>query len=288
MYQEAVELLQIEAAEDDTARTRHGTDRWSREPSAVAAGKIAEQVAEYENYLKAAETTDKRVRGMLADSESMLRLLSGPIHQLEDFVPNSSRATLTPKMDREVGKLRQCMNEVSRLESRRRRKIETLRQKAKADDISKPPLSLFWSPHLTPSLAASILAEAGRLERENPLRKVESADFEPLFNSRLEARYSTDKLTLEQESEEQEELVSRLREANASFLAGRRMDSSLKEREDAIQTLENAFMKYNELIGHLDGGRKFYNELTRLLSRYRDECKHFVYRRRVEAGQMEV
>jgi programmed cell death 6-interacting protein len=104
----------------------------------------------------------------------------------------------------------------------------------------------------------------------------------------LESRYSTDKLILEQESEEQEKLVSRLREANASFLAGRRMDSSLKEREDAIQTLENAFMKYNELIGHLDGGRKFYNELTRLLSRYRDECKHFVYRRRVEAGQMEV
>jgi programmed cell death 6-interacting protein len=139
MYQEAVELLQIEAAEDDKSRTRHGTDRWNREPSTVAAGKIAEQVAEYKNYLEAAETTDKRVRGMLAESESMLRLLGGPPHQLEEFVPNSSRATLTPKMDREVGKLRQCMNEVSRLESRRRRKIEALRQKAKADDISKPP-----------------------------------------------------------------------------------------------------------------------------------------------------
>lgn len=53
-------------------------------------------------------------------------------------MPNSARAMLTPRMDREVGNLRQCLNEVSRLESRRRKKIESLREKAKADDISKP------------------------------------------------------------------------------------------------------------------------------------------------------
>jgi programmed cell death 6-interacting protein len=104
----------------------------------------------------------------------------------------------------------------------------------------------------------------------------------------LESRYSTDKLILEQESEEQEDLVVRLREANASFLASRRMDSSLKEREDAIQMVENAFFKYKELIANLDVGRKFYNDLARLLSRFRDESKHFVHRRSVEAGQLEV
>ncbi|KAA8907826.1 BRO1-like domain-containing protein [Sphaerosporella brunnea] len=271
MYGEAMKLLLTEAAEDEKLRQRHGTDRWTRNPSQIAAGKIAEQVAEYDRILKSAENTDKLVRGKLAENESMLRLLGGRTHELEEFVPNSSRATLTATMDREVGKLRQCINEVTRLESRRRRKIEVLRQKAKADDIT-----------------TSILTEAGRLERENPLRKIESADFEPLFNSRLELRYNTDKLILQQESEEQEDLVSRLREANTSFLASRRMDSSLKEREDAIQAVENAFFKYKELITNLDVGLKFYNDLTRLLSRFRDECNHFVYGRRVEAGQMEV
>jgi programmed cell death 6-interacting protein len=137
MYQEAVELLRMEAAEDDKSRSRHGTDRWNRDPSPIAAGKLAQQANEYESILKSAENTDKLVRGKLAESESMLKLLGGRIHGLEEFVPNSSRATLTPKMDREVGRLRQCMNEVSRLESRRRWKIETLRQKAKADDISE-------------------------------------------------------------------------------------------------------------------------------------------------------
>lgn len=91
-----------------------------------------------------------------------------------------------------------------------------------------------------------------------------------------------------QEACEQQELVGRLKEANTSFLASRRMDSSLKDRETAIQTLESGFMKYKELIANMDVGRKFYNDLARLLSRFSDEAKHFVYQRRVEAGQIEV
>lgn len=120
------------------------------------------------------------------------------------------------------------------------------------------------------------------------MRKVETVDFEPLFISRLDSHYSADKQILSQEIEEQEELVARLKEANTAFLACRKMDSSLKERETAIQTLENGFMKYKELIANLNVGRKFYNDLARLLSRFRDEAKHFVCQRRVEAGQIEV
>ncbi|KAF8544034.1 BRO1-like domain-containing protein [Trichophaea hybrida] len=271
MYKDATELLRSEAAEDEKSRSKHGTDRWNREPSRVAAAKLMDQVTEYDGYLKSAENSDKLVREKFAEFEGVIRLLGGHLHELEDYIPNSSRAKLTPKMDREVGKLRQCINEATRLESRRQRKIETLRQKAKADDIN-----------------TYILAEAGRLERANPLRKVETTDFEPLFISRLDSHYSADKQILSQETQEQEELVARLKEANTSFLACRKMDSSLKERETAIQTLENGFMKYKELIGNLNVGRKFYNDLARLLSRFRDEAKHFACQRRVEAGQIEV
>ena len=138
IYQEAVEILRVEAAEDNKQRQRHGTDRWSRPPSVTAAGPLTEEVATNDGYIKSAENTDKLVRSKLDEVKDLLLLLGGPTHKLEEFVPNSSRTNLTLRMDREVGKLRQCMNEVSRLESRRRRKIETLRQKAKADDISTP------------------------------------------------------------------------------------------------------------------------------------------------------
>ena len=109
-----------------------------------------------------------------------------------------------------------------------------------------------------------------------------------MFSSRLETRYNMDKQVLAEESSEQEELIQRLREANSSFLTCRLVDSSLVERESAIQTLEIGYFKYKELMGNLEGGRTFYNDLAKHLSRLRDECKHVVYQRRVEAGQLEV
>ena len=44
------------------------------------------------------------------------------------------------KLEDEVGKLRNVLGQVNRLESWRRRKIESVREKAKADDISNDPL----------------------------------------------------------------------------------------------------------------------------------------------------
>lgn len=93
---------------------------------------------------------------------------------------------------------------------------------------------------------------------------------------------------MEEEEGEQEDIVSRLKDANASFIASRRMDSSLKERQEALQRLETGYLKYRELVSNLEVGRKFYNDLARLLGRFRDECKHFVHQRRVEARQIEV
>jgi programmed cell death 6-interacting protein len=147
MYEDATELLRAEAAEDEKSRAKHGTDRWNREPSHVAAAKLMDQVIEYDGYLRSADNSDKLVREKFAEFEGVIRLLGGRLHELEDFVPNSSRPKLTPKMDREVSKLRQFINEATRLESRRQRKIEALRQKAKADDISKFPV-LFLAPSL--------------------------------------------------------------------------------------------------------------------------------------------
>lgn len=136
MFREAVELLNGEAAEDEQLRLKHGTARWTRPPSQEAAAALHAKITEYGNILTSANESDQLVRRKLETSESILRLLGGGINVIEDFVPNSARPSLTPKVDKEVAKLRTCLNEASKLESRRRRKIEAVRQKAKADDIS--------------------------------------------------------------------------------------------------------------------------------------------------------
>ena len=133
---------------------------------------------------------------------------------------------------------------------------------------------------------AAILAETSRLEREYPMQKIEPAQFEDLFERRL-SRYDAERAMLLKEQEEQNQLICRLDEANKGFLNARRRDGSSKAREQALQKLEGAYLKYREVVANLDGGRKFYNDLAKIVGRFRDECKNFVYQRRMEAAQME-
>lgn len=268
-YEEGVELLKSEAAEDDRAKLKHGTDRWNRELSQQAAGKLYAQIAEIDGYLKSAASSDDLVKGKIKECEKVLGVLSGTNRDLEEFVPSSRKATMPPNVERSAYNLRNTLNEVSRLESRRRRHIEKVREKAKQDDINQV-----------------ILAETARLEREFPMQKIEPAQFENLFEERLE-QYDEDREMIKTESEEQEQFAAQLKEANKAFTNERRGDTSTREREKALQKLENGYVKYKEIINNLNTARKFYNDLAKIVSRFRDECKNFAYQRRIEAGQLE-
>lgn len=137
LYQEGVDLLRSEAAEDDRAKLKHGTDRWTRPSSQQAAEKLYVRVTEIDGYLKSAQSSDELVKGKLKECETVLQVLSGSPRDLEEYVPSSRRAAITPQVEKAAEDLRTALNEVSRLEIRRKRVIEALREKAKADDISK-------------------------------------------------------------------------------------------------------------------------------------------------------
>lgn len=268
-YQEGVDLLRQETAEDERARRQYGTDRWNRPPSADAAPKLYAQVNEIDGYLKSAANSDQIVQGKIKDNESHIRLLSGTDHDLEQFVPSSRRVTMTAAVEREATKLRGCLNEVSRLESRRKRKIEALKAKARQDDINP-----------------ELLQETARLEREYPMQNIEAVQFEDLFEKRLH-KYDVDNEMVADEDQEQQAIVRRLEDANVAFVSARRGDSSTRQREQALQQLENAYFKYKEIISNLDVGRKFYNDLAKICGRFRDDCRNFAYQRRAEATQFE-
>ena len=107
------------------------------------------------------------------------------------------------------------------------------------------------------------------------MQKIEPAQFEDLFEQRL-VRYNPERTMLLEEQEEQTQLLRRLDEANKAFLDARAGDSSSKAREQALQKLEGAYLKYREIVVNLDSGRKFYNDLAKIVGRFRDECKNFV------------
>ncbi|KAF2745586.1 BRO1-domain-containing protein [Sporormia fimetaria CBS 119925] len=269
IYNEACEILRTEAAEDEAARRKHGTARWTRPSAQEAAPRLYAQIEEIGGYFKSAEESDKTVKKKLKENEFHIGLLSGPDRELENYVPSGRRPEITGVVEREAGKLRGCFNEVSRQESRRRRKIEALRAKAKQDNINP-----------------ELLREAGRLERECPTQSIEAAQFEGLFDKRLKL-YDADLDMVKEETKEQQAAIKQLQNANASFVTARRGDQTTKQREQALQNLENAYFKYKEIISNIDVGRKFYNDLAKIVSRFRDEARSFAYQRKSEASQLE-
>lgn len=145
IYNEGVELLAAEKAEDDAARQKYGTDRWSREKSEAAGPKIYNSQTEIRGYFTSAQSSDDLVDRKLRDSESVFLVLTGSNRDLESYVPSSRRAAIPPEVERETVKLRGCLSEVSRLENRRRRRIQGWKDKCRADDIRM--LSLRLSRH---------------------------------------------------------------------------------------------------------------------------------------------
>jgi programmed cell death 6-interacting protein len=136
-------------------------------------------------------------------------------------------------------------------------------------------------------LDPELLREAARLEREYPMQTIEAVQFEALFDKRLQM-YDADQDMVQEEGKDQSEAIKRLQDVNAAFLVARRGDQSTKKREQALQNLENAYFKYKEIISNLDVGRKFYNDLAKIVSRFRDDARSFAYQRKSEASQIET
>lgn len=136
-FKEAIETLKAEEKEDQSARMKHGTDRWHREPSNVAGKKLFAQIAEFQGYLKAAADSDQLIEAKMRESDDKIRILTCSTRELENYVPSGRRLVLTPEVVKESSRLRTCLNEVNRCELRRKRWIDNLKEKAKKDNIRK-------------------------------------------------------------------------------------------------------------------------------------------------------
>lgn len=119
------------------------------------------------------------------------------------------------------------------------------------------------------------------------MQAIQASQFEDLFEEHLRL-YDSDRDMVAQDQHDQDQIAVQVREANREFTRANKGDSSTKDREKALQELENGYIKYKEIISNLEVGRKFYNDLARIVGRFRDDCKAFVHQRRMEASQIEA
>lgn len=274
VYDEGLEILASEEEEDGRLRAKYGTDRWDRLPSAEdpTGAQLRGQAQEIEGYFATSYNSDGLVREKFAGVREMLALLAGPESHLMAYVPSSTQAAIPEHMKTVIGRLRGAYNDVLRLESRRRKKVEALREKCRGDDI-RP----------------DILREAGRLERTYPSSTLTPSTFEDFIERRLDRLYEAELEVVTSEETEQERLLSEVERASREFESQKRMrDGATRVREERLQTLEEAYFKYKEIVSNLEVGRKFYNDLSKIVGQiFRDQARVWANRRRQEARGLE-
>ena len=72
-----MDSLRAEAKEDDSLRTKYGTEKWTRELSSEAAKSLRDQGDRLGSFLEKAEESDGMVRSKLLEWEEIIILLSG-------------------------------------------------------------------------------------------------------------------------------------------------------------------------------------------------------------------
>ncbi|KAI1269770.1 pH-response regulator protein palA/RIM20 [Xylariaceae sp. FL1019] len=276
MFEEGRGYLLTEEEEDTRLRTKFGTDRWTRpegRSESNQGAKLWTQAGEAEGWFANSASSDAVVREKFQKVEPMIAVLTGPDRAIMDFVPSSRRTEVPESLRPAIGRLRSVYNDLTRLESRRTRKAEALREKARSDDIK-----------------SDILLEAARLERNQAVATaIVPAHFEDFFEKRLDSLYEPDMEMVQKEGTDQEKLLSDLVRANRDFESQKKVagDKGTREREQALQKLENAYYKYKELTSNVEVGRKFYNDLSRIVGNFRDSAKTFLTERRREARMLE-
>lgn len=272
VYEEGKALLAAEAEEDERLRRKHGTARWNRpESRADAAGaKLYQQVADIEGYFASSTSSDAVVRDKYESVYEMLALLAGSDRALLDYVPSSRRTEIPETIKPALGRLRSAYNDVQRLQSRRRKRAEALREKARADDIKN-----------------EILAEAARLEKTYPTTAIVPAHFDDFFDKRLDSMYEVDLEAVEKEAADQEKVVTDVQRANREFESQLKNMGGNKDRQAALQRLDNAYFAYKEIVRNVETARKFYNDLSRLVGQFRHDAQSWVNERRKDARGLE-
>ncbi|KEY74584.1 hypothetical protein S7711_05016 [Stachybotrys chartarum IBT 7711] len=275
VFEEGKAALAAEEEEDQRLRMHFGTERWARPDSRndPQGAKLWGHANEIEGYFQSSISSDGVVRDKFAAIQDLLQILSGSDRGLLDFVPSSRSKETAEELKPAIGRLRSAYNDVLRLESRRRKKVESLRENARRDDI-KPDM----------------LKEAARLERTYPTTPLVPAHFEDFFEQRLDRLYEVELEGVDKEAEEQDKLLSQVERANREFEAQKKQfgDRGHREREQALQKLDTAYFKYKEIVNNLEVGRKFYNDLNKIVGQgFRDVVKGWAAQRRMEARALE-
>jgi programmed cell death 6-interacting protein len=179
-------------------------------------------------------------------------------------------------MPASVRPLRATLEDLDDRIAHRARLIAEARQLAEADDI-RP----------------QVLQEASRLAHGGS-GDVKPEWFEGIFDKGME-KYERVQKDMADEVPRQEALLDQIRVSrlfdgadlqsqNEAFLAERKDDPRVKDRERCLQEMDMAYWKWREIVDNAEEGIKFHNSFAVMLGGFKSACSQFLNSRRVDVG----
>ncbi|TCD68499.1 pH-response regulator protein palA/rim20 [Steccherinum ochraceum] len=265
---EAMDILDQEAEEDEQFRSQHATHRVA---SHEANQELISKAERYRGVLEHANESDEIVRTKWDEWETNVTELTWDEADLETSIP-SSTATPSTRLSKmpnstqaHARALRVALESLDDVQRSRREQVARATRLADAEDI-------------TPR----ILKAASGFEQ---WVEVQPAMLEDVLEEEL-AKYEKFAAAITEGEAKQESLLATITERNELFLRSRKGDPIVKEREHALQSLDLAYHKYKEITRNLDEGLKFYNDFASILTQFRESCKEWVNVRRRETLEL--
>ncbi|KAK6911000.1 pH-response regulator protein palA/RIM20 [Kwoniella mangroviensis CBS 8507] len=265
---EAMDILDQEATENETLLSRQPELQSGRPPSHIANQPLIATAQQYDATIKQASASDGTVRQKWEEWGQLIDILAGGEDAINDYVPSTSSShngysSLPPS----VRPIRASLEGLDDRIAHRARLVNEARDIAAADDI-RP----------------AVLTEATRLAHGGT-GDVKTEWFEDLFGRNLE-KYDRIREEMEAEGSEQNALLEQIRGQNESFISERKEDPIVKERERRLQDMDLAYWKWREIVDNAEEGIKFYNSFADMLNQFKGTCTQFLNSRRVDIGQI--
>ncbi|WRT68722.1 pH-response regulator protein palA/RIM20 [Kwoniella shivajii] len=265
---EAMDILDQEATENESLLSRQPELQSSRPPSHIANQPLIATAQQYDNTIRQAAASDGTVRQKWDEWAHLIEILADGESSVNDYVPStSSSSNGYSSLPPSVRPIRASLEDLDDRISHRARLVNEARNIAAADDI-RP----------------AVLTEATRLAHGGT-GDVKTEWFEDIFGRSLE-KYDRIKEEMEAEGGKQDALLDQIRKQNESFISERKEDPVVKERERKLQDMDLAYWKWREIVDNAEEGIKFYNSFAEMLNQFKGTCTQFLNSRRADVGSI--
>ncbi|KAI9098591.1 BRO1-like domain-containing protein [Phlyctochytrium arcticum] len=251
---QVVKTLDDEEADDEEMRRQFGP-KWTRTRSAEHTGNLREGVKNYRKKLDAAKKSDLLIKSKMEDNLHYIESLSSSKEELEASIPSSTVQSTPVSKDPTVKQLKGLLDQLNGVIKARSSLTENLKRTAASDDIG-------------PRLVEAANRSEGKEDDE-------------LFSQQLK-RYEPFEQAAEKSLAEQATLLNAITETNRQFMSSKQSNHLIRDRENALQNLDNAYKAFVDISANMHEGVKFYTDFQAVLNRFADNCRQYALTRSVD------